>query len=47
MKKKIPVPGATGAMGCYLVPELLSMGYAVNGVSRITPFPIIPICAIS
>ena len=33
MKKKIPVPGATGAMGCYLVPELLSMGYAVDGVT--------------
>ena len=33
MKKKILVLGATGAMGCYLVPELLSMGYAVDGVT--------------
>lgn len=30
MKKKIPVPGATGL---YIVPELLSMGYAVDGVT--------------
>lgn len=32
-KKKILVLGATGAMGVYLVPVLLSMGYAVDGVS--------------
>ena len=31
--KKILVLGATGAMGVYLVPVLLSMGYAVDGVS--------------
>lgn len=33
MKKKILVPGGTGAMGVYLVPELLKMGYAVDVVS--------------
>lgn len=33
MKKKVLVLGATGAMGVYLVPELLSMGYAVDAVS--------------
>ena len=33
MKKKILVPGGTGAMGVYLVPELLSMGYAVDVIS--------------
>lgn len=33
MKKKILVLGATGAMGVYLIPELLKMGYAVDGVS--------------
>ena len=32
-QKKILVLGATGAMGHYLVPELLAMGYAVDGVS--------------
>lgn len=33
MAKKILVLGATGAMGQYLVPELLSLGYEVTGVS--------------
>ena len=33
MKKKILVLGATGAMGVYLIPELLNMGYMVDGVS--------------
>lgn len=33
MKKKILVVGATGAMGVYLIPELLNMGYTVDGVS--------------
>ena len=33
MKKKILVPGGTGAMGVYLVPELLKMGYQVDVVS--------------
>ena len=32
-KKKILVLGATGAMGQYLVPELLALGYAVVGVT--------------
>lgn len=31
--KKVLVLGATGAMGRYLVPELLGLGYAVTGVS--------------
>ena len=31
--KKVLVLGATGAMGRYLVPELLSLGYSVTGVS--------------
>ena len=31
--KKVLVLGSTGAMGRYLVPELLSLGYAVTGVS--------------
>ncbi len=31
--KKILVPGGTGAMGVYLVPELLKKGYAVDVVS--------------
>ena len=33
--KKILVLGATGAMGQYLVPELLKLGYEVDGVSLI------------
>ncbi len=33
MPKKILVPGGTGAMGVYLVPELLRLGYAVDVVS--------------
>ena len=33
MSKKILVLGATGAMAVYLIPELLSMGYIVDGVS--------------
>ena len=33
MKKKVLVPGGTGAMGVYLVPELLKMGYQVDVVS--------------
>ena len=32
-KKKILVPGGTGAMGVYLVPELLNLGYKVDVVS--------------
>lgn len=31
--KKVLIIGATGAMGTYLVPQLLKMGYAVDGVS--------------
>ena len=31
--KKVLVLGATGAMGMYLVPELVSMGYQVDAVS--------------
>ena len=31
--KKVLVLGATGAMGVYLVPELISMGYEVDAVS--------------
>ena len=31
--KKVLVLGSTGAMGRYLVPELLSLGYSVTGVS--------------
>ena len=32
-QKKVLVPGGTGAMGVYLVPELLKMGYKVDVVS--------------
>ena len=32
-QRKILVPGGTGAMGVYLVPELLRMGYSVDVVS--------------
>ena len=32
-KKKVLVLGATGAMGRYLVPELVKLGYIVTGVS--------------
>lgn len=32
-RKKILVLGSTGAMGQYLVPELLALGYEVDGVS--------------
>ena len=32
-KKKVLVPGGTGAMGVYLIPELLNLGYAVDVVS--------------
>jgi len=32
-KKRILVPGGTGAMGVYLVPELVRLGYAVDVVS--------------
>ena len=31
--KRILITGATGAMGTYLVPELLNMGYRVDAVS--------------
>ena len=31
--KKVLVLGATGAMGRYLVPELVSLGYEVTGVA--------------
>ena len=31
--KKVLVLGSTGAMGRYLVPELVKLGYAVTGVS--------------
>ena len=33
MSKKILVPGGTGAMGVYLVPELLRLGYSVDVIS--------------
>lgn len=33
MSKKILVPGRTGAMGVYLVPELLKLGYEVDVIS--------------
>lgn len=33
MNKKILVPGGTGAMGVYLVPELLKLGYDVDVIS--------------
>ncbi len=33
MSKKILIPGGTGAMGVYLVPELLRLGYKVDVVS--------------
>ena len=33
-RRRILVLGATGAMGIYLVPELLKMGYSVDAVSR-------------
>lgn len=32
-QKKVLIPGGTGAMGVYLVPELLKLGYAVDVVS--------------
>jgi len=37
MSKKVLVIGATGAMGRHLVPELISLGYAVTGVSLDVP----------
>ena len=37
--KKILVPGGTGAMGVYLVPELLKMGYKVDVISLIDKEP--------
>lgn len=33
MSKKVLVPGGTGAMGVYLVPELLNLGYEVDVIS--------------
>ena len=33
MSKKVLVPGGTGAMGVYLVPELLDLGYEVDVIS--------------
>ena len=33
MSKKVLVLGATGAMGKYLVPQLLNLGYFVDGIS--------------
>lgn len=33
MKKKVLVIGATGALGSYVVPELLALGYAVDGIT--------------
>ena len=33
MSKKVLVPGGTGDMGVYLVPELLKMGYEVDVIS--------------
>ena len=33
MSKKILVPGGTGAMGVYLIPELLKMGYQVDVIA--------------
>ena len=35
--KKVLVIGSTGAMGRYLVPELIKMGYDVTGVSVDAP----------
>ena len=35
--KKVLVMGSTGAMGRYLVPELVKMGYDVTGVSLDDP----------
>lgn len=34
MNKKILIPGGTGAMGVYLVPELLKLGYSVDVLSH-------------
>ena len=42
MKKKVLVPGGTGAMGVYLVPELLKMGYQVDVTERRTTPPLVP-----
>ncbi|MBE6611724.1 MAG: NAD-dependent epimerase/dehydratase family protein [Ruminococcaceae bacterium] len=33
MKKKVLVIGATGALGSYVVPELLELGFAVDGIT--------------
>ena len=33
MSKKVLIPGGTGAMGVYLVPELLNLGYEVDVIS--------------
>mgnify|MGYP003409193708 FL=1 len=33
MSKKVLVPGGTGAMGVYLIPELLKLGYEVDVIS--------------
>ena len=33
MSKKVLVPGGTGAMGVYLIPELLKMGYQVDVIA--------------
>lgn len=34
MSKKVLVPGGTGAMGVYLIPELLKLGYEVDVISQ-------------
>ncbi len=39
-KKKVLVLGSTGAMGQYLVPELVKMGYTVDAVSLDDEVPI-------
>ena len=42
MSKKVLVIGATGAMGCHLVPELVKLGYEVTGVSLDVPQSPVP-----
>lgn len=42
--KKVLVLGATGAMGRYLVPELVGLGYAVTGVGLEESAPLVRQC---
>lgn len=42
MSKKVLVIGATGAMGRYLVPELVKLGYTVTGVAKDEPTDPVP-----